>query len=125
MLSSADCWKSARASPVSPRRCANSKPRPRSSASPRRARMTRRCALLLAAALPLIQPEFAQEGKVWRIGVLETTPRAMNTVNLDALRKGLQELGYAEGRNLIIHYRSADGNPGRFPELAKELVLEK
>ncbi|HEY3177675.1 MAG TPA: ABC transporter substrate-binding protein [Casimicrobiaceae bacterium] len=48
-----------------------------------------------------------------------------DSANLDALRKGLRELGYVEGRNLIIEYRSADGRADRFPELASELVRLK
>ena len=60
--------------------------------------------------------------KVYRIGILETLPASRNAANLDALRKGLRDLGYVEGRNLIIEYRSADGRAERFPDLAKELV---
>src|SRR5512145_1141701 len=60
--------------------------------------------------------------KVYRIGILETVPAARNAENLDALRKGLRDLGYVEGRNLVIEYRSADGDAQRFPELATELV---
>jgi putative ABC transport system substrate-binding protein len=61
-------------------------------------------------------------GKVYRIGVLETTSAALNVPNLDAFRQGLRELGYTEGQNLVIEYRSADGHPERFPDLATELV---
>jgi putative ABC transport system substrate-binding protein len=63
-----------------------------------------------------------QAAKVYRIGILEAIPAAQNTANLAALRKGLRELGYVEGRNLIIEYRSADGRAERFPELASEMV---
>jgi putative tryptophan/tyrosine transport system substrate-binding protein len=66
-----------------------------------------------------------QAGKVFRIGILEAIPAAQNAANLEALRKGLRELGYVEGRNLIIEYRSADGRAERFPELASELVRLK
>jgi putative tryptophan/tyrosine transport system substrate-binding protein len=54
--------------------------------------------------------------------MLETTPAAMNAANLGAFRQQLRELGYVEGRNLIIEYRSADGRSERFPRLAAELV---
>src|SRR2546428_3770353 len=47
-----------------------------------------------------------QVGKIYRIGILEPIPAARNAANLDALRKGLRELGYVEGRNLIIEYRN-------------------
>jgi putative ABC transport system substrate-binding protein len=66
-----------------------------------------------------------QAGKVYRIGILEAIPAAQNATNLDALRKGLRDLGYVEGRNLIIEYRSADGRAERFPDLATELVRLK
>ena len=45
-----------------------------------------------------------------------------NAANLDALRKGLRDLGYVEGQNLVIEYRSAEGRADRFPEFAAELV---
>ena len=56
---------------------------------------------------------------------LRRYPRAQNAANLDALRKGLRDLGYVEGRNLVIEYRSADGRAERFPDLASELVRLK
>ena len=61
-------------------------------------------------------------GKVYRIGILEAIPAERNAGNLDALRKGLRDLGYVEGRNLVLEYRSADGRAERFPDLAGELL---
>ncbi len=66
-----------------------------------------------------------QVGKIYRLGILEPIPASRNAANLDALRKGLRDLGYVEGRNLIIEYRSADGRAERFPDLASELVRLK
>ena len=63
--------------------------------------------------------------KIYRIGILESVPAAQNAANLDALRKGLRELGYVEGRNLIVEYRSSDGRAERFVDLAAELVRLK
>jgi putative ABC transport system substrate-binding protein len=63
-----------------------------------------------------------QAGKVYRVGILEAVPVARNTANLEALRRGLRELGYVEGKNLVIEYRSADGRAELFPALASELV---
>ncbi len=63
-----------------------------------------------------------QAGKVYRLGVLEAVPAAQNAANLAALREGLRKLGYVEGRSLVIEYRSSDGDPERFPDLASELV---
>ncbi len=53
-----------------------------------------------------------------RIGFLVVTPSKSHA----AFRRGLRELGYVEGRNLVIEYRSADGRIGRLPTLAAELV---
>src|SRR3989440_2005088 len=63
-----------------------------------------------------------QGGKIYRIGILEPVPAAQNAANLESLRKGLRDLGYVEGRNLVIEYRSADGRAERFLDLASELV---
>jgi putative ABC transport system substrate-binding protein len=76
---------------------------------------------LLAA--PLVEAQ--QAGKVYRIGMLETTSPALNAANLDAFRRGVRELGYVEGQNFTIEYRSADGRRERFPDLAAELVRLK
>jgi ABC-type uncharacterized transport system substrate-binding protein len=77
-----------------------------------------------AASWPLTA-RAQQVGKVYRIGILEPISAARNAANLNALRKGLRELGYVEGRNLVIEYRSADGRAERFPDLASELVRLK
>ncbi len=66
-----------------------------------------------------------QAGKVYRIGILETRPAAQNADNFNALRKGLRDLGYVEGQNLVIEYRSSEGRAERFPDLASELVSLK
>ena len=66
-----------------------------------------------------------QPGKVWRIGMLDTTSATLNAANLEAFRQGLRQLGYVEGQNLVIDYRSADGRIERFPELAAEMVRLK
>jgi ABC-type uncharacterized transport system substrate-binding protein len=77
-----------------------------------------------AAAWPLAAGA-QQVVRFYRIGILETIPATQNAANLDALRKGLRNLGYVEGQNLIIEYRSADGRDERFPDLASELVRLK
>jgi len=65
---------------------------------------------------------YAQTGRTYRIGVLETVSADRNRDNLDALLRGLRERGYVEGQNLRIEYRSADGRADRFLDLATELV---
>jgi ABC-type uncharacterized transport system substrate-binding protein len=90
-------------------------------------RRTFLCGLTLGTlAAPLAADAQEQKaGKIYRIGMLETTSMALNAANLDAFRQGLRDLGYVEGRNFMIEYRSADGRRERFPELAAELVRLK
>ncbi len=66
-----------------------------------------------------------QSGKVWRIGMLDMIAATVNSTNLASFRNGLRDLGYIEGQNLVIDYRSADGHSDRFPSLATELVQLK
>jgi putative tryptophan/tyrosine transport system substrate-binding protein len=84
--------------------------------------------LAVVLALSVVAPltgEAQQTGKVYRIGVLDTMSATLNTANLGAFRQGLRELGYVEGRDFVIEYRSAAGRPERFPGLATELVRLK
>ena len=82
-------------------------------------------AVILSLTLAPLAAEAQSAGRVYRIGILETRSTAMNAANLDAFRQGLRELGYVEGQNFVIEYRSADGRPERFPGLATELVRLK
>jgi putative ABC transport system substrate-binding protein len=61
-------------------------------------------------------------GKTYRIGFLGPTSYAERKRDVDALRSGLRQLGYEEGRNIVIHYRWAEGRYDRLAELAAELV---
>ncbi|MFZ2156628.1 MAG: ABC transporter substrate-binding protein [Bradyrhizobium sp.] len=81
-------------------------------------------ALVGVTGWPLVS-RAQQAGKVYRIGILETISAAQNAANLDGLRKGLRKLGYVEGQNLVIEYRSADGHAERFPDMASELLRLK
>ncbi len=67
----------------------------------------------------------AQSAKVYRIGMLEIEPARANRANLDALLRGLKEVGYVEGKNFIIDYRSVEGRPERLPDLVAELIRAK
>jgi putative tryptophan/tyrosine transport system substrate-binding protein len=65
----------------------------------------------------------AQQGeKTYRVGILEPISAELNAANLGAFRQGLRDLGYVEGRNLVLEYRSADGDASRFPALVSELI---
>jgi putative ABC transport system substrate-binding protein len=74
-----------------------------------------------AAALP-VAARAQQAGRAVRVGMLETVSAALKPDDLVAFQQGLRALGYVEGQNLRIEYRSADGRPERFPDLAQELV---
>lgn len=76
-----------------------------------------------AAALAPLAGRAQQPAKIWRIGVLETVSLASNGKNIDALKRGLRDLGYVESLNFVLEYRSAEGNSRLFPTLADELVL--
>src|SRR5712691_7164781 len=66
-----------------------------------------------------------QQGKVWRVGILSPTSASLSSKNTDAFLRGMRELGYVEGKNLVIEWRSADGKVERLPGLAAELVQLK
>ncbi|RPI41259.1 MAG: ABC transporter substrate-binding protein [Betaproteobacteria bacterium] len=90
--------------------------------------MSRRRSVLVAlglGALALPLGTLAQPpGKVWRVGFL--AHRRVNFVDSDyqygPFRQGMRELGYVEGKNLAIEWRSAEGSSERLPALAAELV---
>ena len=77
---------------------------------------------LIFFALIFCASAFPQSGKVYRIGLLETTSLSNNQVSFDAFLRGMRDAGYVEGKNLVIDYRSSDGQADRFPELAGNLV---
>src|SRR5262245_24000002 len=77
-----------------------------------------------AAAWPLAG-RAQQAGKVPRIGFLGATSAFGLVGRIDGFRQGLRDRGYVEGTNILIDYRWADGNYGRLPELALDLVRSK
>src|SRR5262245_24928466 len=74
-----------------------------------------------AAAWPLAA-RAQTSGKVYRIGFLGVFSYAEYRRHVDALRMGLSQLGYEDGKNIVIHYRWAEGSYDRLHELATELV---
>ena len=83
---------------------------------------------IVAAAMLLAVSVIAgaqQPKKVPRIGFISTASLSSLASRLDAFRQGLRDLGYVEGRTLVIEYRCAEGNIDRLPELAAELVRLK
>jgi putative ABC transport system substrate-binding protein len=77
---------------------------------------------LLAAPLAA---EAQEPTRVWRIGFLGAGSYSSGDPRVEALRRGLRELGYAEGRNLAIEFRWDGGNASRLPALAAELATLK
>jgi ABC-type uncharacterized transport system substrate-binding protein len=73
-----------------------------------------------AAAWPLAA-HAQQPAKVPRIGFLRVGPASANAGRVEALRAGLRQLGYVEGKNIVIEFRWAE-TADRLPELAAELV---
>jgi putative ABC transport system substrate-binding protein len=79
-------------------------------------------AVLLAVSFPIE----AQQAKSPRIGFLSGgSPTTTSPARYEAFRQRLRELGYVEGKNIVIEYRWAEGKLDRFPALAAELVRLK
>jgi len=82
--------------------------------------------ILMAVALlavAVIADAQQQTGKIARIGILFFGSR--DQPHLASFQRGLRELGYVEGKNIVIEYRYAEGKTDRLPELAAELVRLK
>src|SRR5437879_7790527 len=86
---------------------------------------------LILAAIPAVAPlatslttEAQVAGKVWRIGFLAIGFRPVSGSDpyFVAFLQGLRDLGYVEGRNVVLEIRYAEGRNERFPALAAELV---
>jgi putative ABC transport system substrate-binding protein len=63
--------------------------------------------------------------KMRHIGFINVGPAAANKINVDAFQQGLRELGYVEGRNIIVDYRWRDGQVSRLPGMVNELLARK
>ncbi len=87
----------------------------------------RRKLLISLGASALVAPlgSFGQQqGRVWRVGYMALPTSAPN-VRLATFKQTLRELGYVEGNNIAIEYRSAEGKYERFAAIAEELVRLK
>jgi putative ABC transport system substrate-binding protein len=79
----------------------------------------------LGAATGPIASLAQQPGKVWRIGSLSSVSASSSSQNTDAFLNGMRELGYIEGKNLIVEWRFADGKLERLAGLAADLAQLK
>jgi len=75
-------------------------------------------AVVVVAAIATAQ----QPARVPRIGFLSAASTSANAARNEAFRQGLREVGYVEGKNIVIEWRSAEGKPDRLSALAAELV---
>jgi len=66
-----------------------------------------------------------QPGKIPRIGFLGNSTAALEKNLVEPFRQGLRDLGYVEGKNILVEYRWAEGKYERFPTLIAELVAQK
>ena len=81
--------------------------------------------LLIGFILASIHVGAQQPKKVLRMGYLSTFDAVSDSNRSEAIRLALRELGYIEGRNIVIEHRYGAGKADRFPELAAELVRLK
>ncbi|HEY8242188.1 MAG TPA: ABC transporter substrate-binding protein [Casimicrobiaceae bacterium] len=66
-----------------------------------------------------------QPGRIWRVGYLALGEAALNSDTSGAFVKGMRDLGYVEGKNLVVEWRFADGKFERLPDMAADLVRLK
>src|SRR5262245_48004206 len=83
----------------------------------------RSISVALAVLACAVMAEAQQGGKVYRIGYLSTN--VPGEAVHEAFRQGLRDFGYVEGKDVVIEWRYAEGNPNTFPELAADLVRLK
>jgi len=76
----------------------------------------------VAAVLPLAA---SAQSKIPRIGFMGNSTAVLEANLVDAFREGIRELGYEEGRNIVIEYRWAGGEYRRFSTLVAELIAAK
>jgi putative ABC transport system substrate-binding protein len=84
------------------------------------------CSVLAIFLLTSVCPAEAQQPtKVPQIGYLNAGSPSTNAARIEAFRQGLRELGYVEGKNIVIEWRHAEAKFDRLPALAAELVRLK
>jgi len=79
-------------------------------------------AIVVALTVCGARAEAQQPTKIPRIGLLNATAPSAVSARTEAFRQGLRDLGYVEGKNIVIEYRHAEGKLDRLPALAAELV---
>ena len=82
-------------------------------------------AILMTLAACVATASAQQTAKLFKIGVLVSSTPQLYAARDEAFRQRLHELGYVEGKSVIIEYRYGEGKVARFPQLARELVEQK
>jgi putative ABC transport system substrate-binding protein len=81
--------------------------------------MKRAAALSILVAVVMLAfaviAEAQQPEKVSRIGYLSSQSLSANSTRIEAFRQGLRELGYVEGKNIVVEYRHAEGKQDGLP----------
>ena len=80
------------------------------------------CFALAVLLCPVGLAKAQQPKKFPRIGYLQAPPLSVVAARTDAFRQGLHDLGYIEGKNVVIEWRSADGKIERVPTIIAELI---
>jgi len=83
------------------------------------------CLLITALLLAVLPAEAQQTKKIPGVGYLAGASLSSQLTRNEAFRQGLRELGYVEGKNIVIEWRSAEGKRDRVPALVAELVRLK
>src|SRR5436309_11668715 len=92
--------------------------------------MGKKILLSVAATIIIAFPckaDAQQRGKIPHVGILlpSAPTDAADAANLEAFRQGLRDLGYVEGRNIILEYRWAENREDQYPALVAELIRLK
>src|SRR5215510_9650913 len=80
-------------------------------------------AILILAVVQTVGAQ--QPKKVPRIGYVTVASRSTILARIDAFQQGMSDLGYVEGKNILIEWRFGDGKPDRLPALSEELMQLK
>ena len=81
------------------------------------------CGLVLVLVMAYGLPVPAQQpAKIPRVGYLNASSATSAASRVDAFRRGLRELGYVEGKNIVVEYRFAEGNLDRLQQFTTEIV---
>ena len=97
-------------------------PRTKIKKRPRRPKWAGIVVIVLALAICGAVAQAQQPARIPRIGILSPASASFYSARVEAFRQRLRELGYVEGKNIVIEYRYAEGKLDRLPDLAAELV---